>query len=266
MLDARAAPKHRGDGHRNQEAREAGAVVRVSRSRRTLDALLTEARLPDAVSVETLSIGWPGRGGGGYRDDDGTHARVWLIDGRSVVYREYATTSRAASRYRMKESFVLGQLGHAGLPTPTILAVTDGIEAGAPPAMLYSDPGGTPLEAHTSGSLATEDQEALWAEVGRRLRQLHDVDSALVGPLAEPANDRPWMQSVTYFAKSLRTFKKKHPSSAEQVDDLLAILRGPVAAHVAGRRRSICCGHYALPGLMLDPRDWQTKSWLSLGY
>jgi hypothetical protein len=245
-------------------------VARASRSRRTLEALLIDSGVSTEVEdVAVLAIGWPGRRGGAYRDDDGTHARVRLRGGLSVVYREYATTSRAASRYRMKEAFVFECLRRAGLPTPQVLAATDGIEAGAPPAMLLADPGGSPLEEHvTSGAPGTPNDE-LWAEVGRRLRQLHALEVGVVGPLADPSGQRPWMQLVPYFAKALRQLRKRQPELAATVDDLLALLGGPVAARLEGTAPSICCGHYALPGLMLqavEPAAWTTKSWLSLGY
>ena len=168
----------------------------------------------------------------------------------------------------MKEAFVLAELRQAGLPTPTILAATDGIEPGAPPAMLYSDPGGSPLQEHASASLTAPVRGALWSEVGHQLRQLHDVDVAKAGALADPENDRPWMKSVAYFAKALRGLKKKQPALEGLVDELVAILRGPVASHLGSRPCAICCGHYALPGLMLDASGggWDTKNWLSLGY
>lgn len=240
-------------------------MTRLSRSRRTLDTLLADAGIErDVASIDLLAIGWRGRGGGPYRDDDGTHARVLLGDGTSVVYREYATTTSWASKYRAKEAFVFAQLGKAGLPTPSVLASVDGTPGtgGDPPAMLLSDPGGEPLEA------LFRTAPTIWSEAGAMLRRLHDVDVSYAGFLADPGYGRPWTRFVPYFAKSLRENRRRHPHLAGGVDEMLALLREPVAAYLETRPRAICCAPYSMPGLMLERAGarWECRSWLSLGY
>lgn len=205
-----------------------------------------------------------------YRDDDGTHARVVLGDGSRVVYREYATTTAAAAAYRAKEAFVFTQLAKAGLPTPPILAAVDGSPGagGDPPAMLLGDAGGDPLEA-LYRTVATSQRSALWSEVGATLRLLHHADVELAGYLADPRHDRPWMRSVPYFATSLRRLRERRPELAAEAGELLALLRKDAAPYLAGRPRAICCGHYAMPALMLEREPcgrWRCVSWLGLGY
>lgn len=245
-------------------------MSRRSRSRRTLDTLLADAGIRDEiVSVELLDIGWPGRGEGTYRDDDGTHSRVRLTDGTSVIYREYATTTGSSARYLAKEAFVFKQLAKAGLPTPPILAEVDGSEGtgGDPPAMLLADPGGESLET-VFRDVPKSQRAALWSEVGSMLRRLHRVDLSYAGPLADPSSRRSWMDFVPYFAKSLRGMKKRFPETAPQVDELLILLRKQVAPYLEDRPRAICFGHTALPALMLERygKSWRCLSWLSLGY
>jgi hypothetical protein len=211
-------------------------VPRISRSRQLLDALV-DGR--EVVSIEPLSIGWPGRGSGSYRDDDGTHARVVLGDGTSVIFREYAQTNEMVEAYQQKEAHVFDLLRDAGLPTPRLLASMPG-------GALLTDPGGEPLEV-----LRSDD---VWGEVGTMLRRLHAVDVADDLWLG----DRPWMDPIPYLIRNLRRRVGPVPK------DLIDVLRGPVAEHLARRPRSICCGGYSLPGLMID--GGRTTSWLSLGY
>ena len=214
-------------------------MVSPSRSRRILTELLAKAgRCAGVESTELLAIGWPGRGQGTYRDDDGTHVRVRLTDGTSAVFREYAATNRMVHLYQRKEMFVFELLGGFGLPTPTIEARLDG-------ALLLDDPGGEPLEVLRA--------QPVWNAVGHALRRLHDIDP---GDLW--LGDRPWMHPIPYLISTLRR-RGAPPSKAA-----LALLRGPVAAHLAAKPRSICCGGYALPGMLLDEGD--VVGWLSLGY
>lgn len=212
-------------------------VPRTSRSRRLLDSLLDDRVV---VVIEPLSIGWPGRGAGGYRDDDGTHSRVRLADGTSVVFREYAQTTRMVAAYQQKEALVFALLRDAGLPTPIVLASTPG-------GAVLSDAGGAPLEARKD--------DDVWGEVGAMLRGLHGL------PVARDLwlGDRPWMDPIPYLVRNLRRRTGPVPK------DLLALLRGPVTTHLAGRTPAICCGGYSLPGLMID-EDGRAVSWLSLGY
>src|SRR5688572_26331395 len=115
-------------------------VARISRRRRMLDELLaTAGRCESVESIELLAIGWPGRGRGTYRDDDGTHARVHLADETSTIFREYAATTQMVELYQRKETFVFELLRDAGLPAPRVAASHPG-------ALLLDDPGGEPLE------------------------------------------------------------------------------------------------------------------------
>lgn len=211
----------------------------MTRSRRLLTQLLADAdRHADVESIHLLAIGWPGRGQGTYRDDDGTHARVRLTDGTSAVFREYAATNKMVRLYQQKEMFVLDLLRDRGLPTPPIAAHLDG-------ALLLDDPGGEPLE--------DVRDRPVWSAVGSALRRLHDVD-----PSDLRLGDRPWMHPIPYLIRNLRR-RGAPPSKAA-----LALLRGPVAAHLAARPRAICCGGYSLPGMLLE--NAQVVGWLSLGY
>jgi hypothetical protein len=213
------------------------------RRHRTLEELLAQAGRSTAVeSIELLSIGWPGRGQGTYRDDDGTHARVRLADGTTAIFREYAATNRMVRLYQEKERFVLELVRDAGLPAPRIEASVEG-------AVLLEDPGGEPLEVMRD--------RPVWASVGRALRQLHDVDIS-AGDLW--LGDRPWMHPIPYLIRNLRR-RGVPPSKAA-----LALLRGPVADHLDARPRSICCGGYSLPGMLLDDGGGDVVGWLSLGY
>jgi hypothetical protein len=212
----------------------------VGRSRRVLHGLLVDAGRCDAIeSIEVLAIGWPGRGRGTYRDDDGTHARVRLGDGTSAVFREYAATNRLVHLYQRKETFVYGLLRGAELPTPIVTASVDG-------ALLLEDPGGRPLQDVRS--------EPVWDAVGIALRRLHDIEPGDVW-----LGDRPWMDPIPYLIRNLRR-RGAAPSKGA-----LGLLRGPVAAHLDARPRSICCGGYSLPGMLLDGGH-QVVGWLSLGY
>ena len=223
----------------------------------------------EIAATESLAIGWPGRSDSSYRDDDGTHARVLLGDGSRVIYREYATTTAAAAWCRAKEAFVFTQLAKAGLPTPPILAAVDGSPGvgGDPPAMLLGDAGGDPLEA-VYRTVPNSQRSSLWSEVGATLQLLHSADVALAGYLADPQHDRPWMRTVPYFAKSLRTLRDRRPELASGADELLAMLRRDVAPYLEGRPRAICCGHYAMPAMMLERHrsGWRCVSWFGLGY
>lgn len=209
-------------------------------NRRILDDLLAASgRCRELQSTELLAIGWPGRGRGTYRDDDGTHARVRLADDTTAILREYAATNRMVRLYQQKETYVFGLLREAGLPTPRIEACLDG-------ALLLDDPGGDPLEV-------VRDQQ-VWGAVGATLRRLHDLD-----PRDLWLGDRPWMHPIPYLIRNLRR-RGAPPSKAA-----LALLRGPVAAHLDARPRSICCGGYSLPGMLLDETH-AVVGWLSLGY
>ena len=243
-------------------------MARLSKSRRTLDALIEMAGLPsDVVAIEPLAIGWPGRTGS-YRDDDGTHARVRLRQDGSVIFREYATTLRLPALFRAKEASVLEHLARAGLPTPSILAATDGIsDFGGPPAMLLSDGGGESLEELVRAGLFSDP--GVVRAVGRSLRQLHDVPVTGAEPFAHRAFRRAWMDLVPYFGRTLVQLRKRHPALRSQFAELNRTLRGPVVEHLAGRPHAICCGHIGgLPGLMLQRanRGWSTVGWLNLGY
>jgi hypothetical protein len=243
-------------------------MARMSKSRRTLEALLHAADLGAHVeAIVPLAIGWPGRHGD-YRDDDGTHARVQLQHGESVIFREYGTTMRTPERFRAKEASVFERLGDAGLPTPSILAATDGIaDFAGPPAMLLSDGGGQPLEELACRGLLSDP--AVVREVGRVLRQLHDVPVTGDEPFVHHAFARAWMDFVPYFGRGLSQLRKRHPELRSHVDDLRALLRGSVTQHLASRPQAVCCGHIGgLPGLLLERtnRRWSTTGWLGLGY
>ena len=215
-------------------------VAHMSRSRRTLNELLAAAGRTEAIeSVELLAIGWPGRGKGTYRDDDGTHARVHLTDGTTAIFREYAPTTRMVQRYQEKEAFVFGVLRHAGLPAPRVAASHSG-------AVLLDDPGGEPLEQ-------VRDQP-VWGAVGTAMRRLHDIEPGELW-----LGDRPWMHPIPYLIRNLRR-RGAPPSKA-----VLSLLRGPVAAHLDARPQAICCGGYSLPGMLLD-QGHTVVGWLSLGY
>jgi hypothetical protein len=177
-----------------------------------------------------------------------------------VVLREYATTTTMAPLYRDKETFVLRQLASAGLPTPAVLATTS---IGSL-ASLLADHGGDPLELLRG----TADPSAIWAEVGTMLRKLHEVDVSYAGYMASPDWYRPWMRFIPYFLKALRPIPTQQPEIAPAVDELRRLLRGPVAERLDSKPRSICCGPYSMPGLMIERagRRWQTVSWLGLGY
>jgi hypothetical protein len=164
---------------------------------------------------------------------------VRLADGTTAIMRSYAATNRMVRLYQQKEMLVLRLLREAGLPTPQIEACLDG-------ALLLDDPGGEPLEV-------VRDQPALGA-VGTTLRRLHDIDP---GDLW--LGDRPWMHPIPYLIRNLRR-RGATPSKAA-----LALLRGPVAEHLDARPRSICCGGYSLPGMLLD-HTHDVVGWLSLGY
>ncbi|HEX7168339.1 MAG TPA: phosphotransferase [Acidimicrobiales bacterium] len=242
-------------------------MPRLSKSRRTLDALVEAAGFrSDVVGVESLAIGWPGKGG--YRDDDGTHARAHLGQHGSVIFREYGTTLAMPARFRVKEAAVFEHLAAAGLPVPSILAATDGIaDFAGPPAMLLSDAGGEPLEELDRRGAFSDP--ALWRAVGAALRQLHDVPLTGREPFAHRDFARAWMDFAPYFGRTIAQLRKRHPALDSPFRELNRLLREQVADHLATRPRTICCGHIGgFPGLMLEPDEggWATVGWLGLGY
>src|SRR5438477_12140883 len=142
-------------------------MVRTSRSQRVLTGLLGDAGIDAGVeSVELLGIGTAGLNARGHRDEDGTHARVQLDDGNSVIYREYANTTAASNIYQSKERAVFDALRAHGLPVADVLASVrgDGRAGGAAAATLLSDAGGAPLD-EVFREVTGRRRTALWSAV-----------------------------------------------------------------------------------------------------
>ena len=222
----------------------------------------------EVASITPLGIGSAGLYARGNRDEDGTHARIVLEDGTSVVYREYANTTGMVNLYQAKETAIFETLASAGLPAPRILASSPGGDRsdGEAPATLLSDAGGEPLE-ELFRSVSPQRGAGLWAEVGATLRRLHELDPTCAPILREPVFQRPWIQFVPYFLKSLKGVTDTRPDLGPAVADLRS-MRKDLTAYVASRPKSICCSHGYLPGMMLDRHatGWRCVSWLNLGY
>jgi hypothetical protein len=234
-------------------------------SRRISDALAAAGIDAKIVGLETLAIGTAGLNIRGPRDEDGTHTRVRLHGGGSVIYREYAPTGMTEI-YVSKEAAVFDLLRGGGVPAPEVLGRRTA--EGGPSALVLSDGGGDPLEA-VFREIDVGERGALWAAVGATVRGLHDIDVADAGFLRAPVLQRPWTRPIPYFVKSLRRVHGVRPDLDPAVADLLD-LRRPLQEWIDSRRQVVCFGRggYAIPGLMVERagRGWACRSWLSLGY
>ena len=249
----------------------AATAPRPSRSTRLLRSLLDRADVgAEVATTERLGIGTAGLNARGYRDEDGTHTRIQLDDGRSFIFREYATTTRAAAIYQAKEEAVFRMLRAAGLPAPDVLASERGSTDAErlPAATLLSGTDGDPLE-EVFLTVAGRDRERLWSTVGGMLRRLHDIDVGDAEFLRAPGYQRPWTKFLPYFFKSLKGVVSERPDLKPTVADLRKIQR-PLSAYLDTRPRAICCcgagGH--LPGMLVrqQGRSWECAAWLNLGY
>ncbi|MBW3589718.1 MAG: phosphotransferase [Actinobacteria bacterium] len=233
------------------------------RRREITEALLREARIIAHIeSAETLGIGTAGLNARGPRDEDGTHTRLHLDDGSSLILREYATTSRTPAAQQGKETAVLRTLQGAGLPVPQILASISDDR----PATLLSDAGGEPLE-EVFLTVPKSSRSALWSEVGSVLRKLHDVDTS--GVRFPQTTTRAWLDFLPYFIKSLKGVTRLRPDLAPAVDEFASLLK-PLQHYLDQRPRAITVvsGGGNLPGMLVkrDRQRWRVASWLSLGY
>lgn len=234
------------------------------RRRETAEALLRQARVNAGVkSAELLAIGTAGLNARGPRDEDGTHTRLHLDDGSTLILREYATTSSTPAAQQGKETAVFRTLQRSGLPIPQILASI----AGDRPATLLSDAGGDPLE-EVFLTVPRSSRAALWSEVGSVLRKLHDVDTS--GVRFPQTTTRAWLDFLPYFIKSLKHVKALRPDLAPAVDEFVA-LREPLQNYLDARPKAITIGGLGggyLPGMLVqrDQQRWRVASWLSLGY
>ena len=245
-------------------------AVRPSRRQRTIAGLLDAAGVDGEVAaIETLGIGSAGLNARGDRDEDGTHHRLTLDDGRTFIYREYADTTASNARYQMKELGVFEALRDEGLPVPAVLAASRGEEraGGEPAATLLSDDGGQPLEM-IFRDVAASRRPALWTEVGSQLQALHAVDPARAPILTWPVFQRPWTRFVPYFIKSLKTVVATRPDLAAATKTFTT-LRKPLEEYLDSRPRVISYGNAGyLPGMLLERKGstWTCRAWLSLGY
>lgn len=227
------------------------------------EALLREARINGNIeSAETLGIGTAGLNARGPRDEDGTHTRLHIDDGSSLILREYATTSRTPAAQQGKETVVFRTLRGTGLPVPQILASIAEDRA----ATLLSDPGGKPLEEEFV-TVPKSLRAALWSEVGSVLRKLHAVDTS--GVRLPQTTTRAWLDFLPYFIKSLKGVKALRPDLAPAVDEFIA-LRRTLQKYLDARPKAITFGGVGgyLPGMLVqhDRQRWRVASWLSLGY
>lgn len=241
-----------------------------SRSRTVAEDLLSQAGIKDSIrSAQILGIGSSGLNVRGNRDEDGTHTRLILKDGRTFVYREYSTTSQTSDISLQKEMLVMAAMRAAKLPAPSILSSAQTRQASPviPAAMLLSDPGGSPLEVVFTET-PPKKRGRLWAEVGEQLLRLHSMDATRFEFLNHSIYQRPWTQTIAYFMKSLNKLKKARPDLASPIGELMA-LRRSLQDYFDAKRRTVCFnGGYYLPGMMMlpDGADWSCINWLSLGY
>ena len=248
-----------------------GPVGPRSRSRRRLKALLQKAgRTADVVSAVALGIGTAGLNTRGERDEDGTHTRVQLSDGSSVIYREYATSTRAADWYRRKELAVYDLLGRSGVPVPALLSTSPAgePEPGLPPALLLDDPGGDPLEL-VFRSIPAGDRSDLWATAGEGLRRLHEVDPTRACFLDDPVFQRPWANVIPYFVKSFDRVRSVRPDLGPTLERFMD-MRDSIQRYLDAKPRAVCvtnAGGY-LPGMLVvsSPEGWTVSGWVNLGY
>lgn len=233
------------------------------RRREIAEALLRQAGIRSGIkSVETIGIGTAGLNSRGPRDEDGTHTRLYLDDGGSVILREYATTSRTSALQQSKESAVFATLDAAGLPVPKTLASVASERA----ATLLSDGGGDPLE-EVFISAPRSSRAALWSEVGSLMRRLHEVDTTDVR--LPRTTTRAFLDFLPYFMDGLRRVRALRPDLGAAIDDFMS-LRVPLKRYLEGRPKAITvvsAGGY-LPGMLVkrNGQGWQITSWLSLGY
>ncbi len=233
------------------------------RRREIAETLLREARINGHIeSAETLGIGTAGLNARGPRDEDGTHTRIHLDDGSSLILREYATTSRTPAAQQGKETVVFRTLQGTGLPIPQVLASIADDRA----ATLLSDEGGEPLE-EVFLTAPKSSRSALWSEVGSVLRKLHDLDSS--GVRFPQTTTRAWLDFLPYFIKSLKGVKALRPDLAPAVDEFVS-LRRPLQNYLDDRPKAITVVSAGgnLPGMLVerDRQRWRVASWLSLGY
>ena len=187
-----------------------------------------------------------------------------LDDGTSFIYREYATTTKRADFFRIKEALWMESLGAAGLPTPTVLASFAG-GAGQPPALLLGNGAGRPLE-EVFLEVDGAPRSQLWSMVGGLLRDLHSTNIAVVGPWTEP----PFRTMADQFARP-----HEEPAQAQGGDpdltnaiDALAVLRPALRDYLRARTPAIRFGEgYYLPGMLVErmPLKWACHCWLSWG-
>ena len=233
------------------------------RRREIAEELLREARITGNIeSAETLGIGTAGLNARGPRDEDGTHTRLHLDDGSSVILREYATTSRTPAAQQGKETAVFRTLQDTGLPIPQILASMANDRA----ATLLSDAGGEPLE-EAFLTAPKSSRAALWSEVGSLLQELHGVDTS--GVRFPQTTTRAWLDFLPYFITDLKGVTKLRPDLAPAVDEFIA-LRRPLQHYLDDRPKAITVVSAGgnLPGMLVKRyrQRWQVTSWLSLGY
>jgi aminoglycoside phosphotransferase len=240
-----------------------------AKSRSVAEHLLAEAGLKAGIeAAQVLGIGSAGLNVRGNRDEDGTHTRLVLDDGTSVMYREYATTSQASDLYLRKEMAVMTALREARLPAPVILAWVGSSKdsEGDPAAMLLSDGGGEPLE-EVFRSIPRAERAPLWAEVGKQLKSLHSVNVSRLEFLNEQYYQRPWTRTVPYFKKGFGNLKKTRPELALAIEELMTLLAA-LDEYLEGKPRRVCFGGYSLPGMLMSRKGASRvcQSWLSLGY
>ncbi|MEX0613166.1 MAG: phosphotransferase [Pirellulales bacterium] len=241
------------------EARESKGTPKRRSRRDTVALLLANAGLDSAVeSLEALN-----------KDEDGTHARLLLKDGTSYLLREYATTTRRADVFRLKETVLYASLRIGGLPVPYVLSSVsgDGRIAGDPPAMLLTDSGGTFLE-QLFLTVPYAQRGPLWRSVGAALRRLHDLDVAVAGPLSDPPRRLGASWFVADFSKVLLRLRRAQPETTPAVDALLR-LRPALREHLDTRPHAIRHGEgWYLPGMLMLPEgeEWTCGSWLGWGY
>jgi hypothetical protein len=241
-----------------------------ARSRSVAEHLLAEAGMRARIeSAQILGIGSAGLNVRGNRDEDGTHHRLILDDGTSVIYREYATTSRASNHFLRKETEVIKTLRDEGVPAPVVLAsvLSASTSERDPAAILLSDGGGEPLE-ETFRAIPTRERAPMWAEVGKQLRRLHSVEPSRLEILSHPYYERPWTHTIPYFKKSLSKVRKARPEFAETIAELMTLMK-PLEQYLGRKPQRVCFGNGGyLPGMMMSRKEkgWECENWLSLGY
>lgn len=211
------------------------------------------------VATEAIGIGMSGLNVRGARDEDGTHTRVSLSDGTTVVLREYELNGMVVA-FQAKEVAMFDLLRARDLPAPAVLAEVPG-------ALLLSDGGGQPLDI-LFREASPDDRPALWTKVGTMLRGLHDIPVDAASFLGQPIYQRPWTKFVPYLGRAIASLAKARPDLATRLRELRALLPAIQEWHDARPRSLKLAGGGQLPGLLLarDGPAWACTDWLSLGY